>query len=255
MNDDELSRYSRHLLLPEFDYAGQEQLIGSTVLIVGVGGLGSAAAMYLAAAGVGTLILNDFDRVDLGNLQRQIAHRTADVGRAKTASAADALSALNPLVSIEPIDRKLDEAQLREVVERADVVVDASDNFATRHALNEACVASRTPLVSGAAIRFEGQLTVFDPRNALSPCYRCLYGSETETAESCSQTGVFSPLVGIIGSAQAGETIKLLTQIGKPLIGKLWRIDAKTLSQRSSNLLRDPDCPVCSRRAGTTRSA
>lgn len=246
MNDEELSRYSRHLLLPEFDYAGQEKLINSTVLLVGAGGLGSLVGMYLAAAGVGTLLLNDFDRVDLGNLQRQIAHRTADIGRPKVDSAADTLRNLNPHVRVETYGRKLGEEELEQLARRADLLIDASDNFATRHSLNRSSVKTQKPLVSGAAIRFEGQLAVYDPRNPFSPCYRCLYDDSVETAATCSQSGVFAPVVGMIASAQTGEAIKLLTGIGKPLIGRLWRIDGKDLSQRTSQLHRDPKCPVCS---------
>ncbi len=255
MNDEELSRYSRHLLLPEFDYVGQEKLKQSTVLIVGLGGLGSPASMYLAAAGVGKLLLNDFDRVDLGNLQRQIVHGTADVGRPKVESAAETLNELNPLVRVETFDEKLDDRELEHLVRRADVVIDASDNFATRHALNRASVAARKPLVSGAAIRFEGQLTVFDPGSPFSPCYRCLYDDSPETAESCSRSGVFSPIVGMIASAQAGEAIKLLTGIGKPLVGRLWRIDGKDLTQKTSRLQRDPRCPVCAHQSHLPRQA
>lgn len=249
MNDDELTRYSRHLLLPEIDYAGQEKLKSATVLIVGLGGLGSPVSMYLAAAGVGTLLLNDFDDVDLGNLQRQILYGTADVGSAKTDAARTALQRINPLVRIETFNEKLDAGALSRLAARADVIVDASDNFATRYAVNRAALRANKFLISGAAIRFKGQVTAFDPKNPASPCYSCLFRENEKTDSSqdtCARRGVFSPLVGIVASVQAAETIKLLTNIGKSLVGRLWQVDARDMTQRTSRLYRDPNCPECS---------
>lgn len=258
MNDDELTRYSRHLLLPEIDYAGQEKLKNATVLIVGLGGLGSPVSMYLAAAGVGTLLLNDFDVVDLGNLQRQILYGTPDVGSAKTEVARDALRRINPHVQIETYNEKLEAETLYQLAARADVVVDASDNFATRYAVNRATLRARKPLISGAAIRFAGQITVFSSTDPASPCYCCLFRENNETddaGETCAQRGVFSPVVGIVASVQAAETLKLLMNIGKPLVGHLWRIDARDMSQRTSRLFRDPECPACAPAANLTRQA
>ena len=245
MQDEQLLRYSRQIMLPQVDAAGQMRLLESTVLIVGLGGLGAPVAMYLAAAGVGHLIVGDDDEVDLSNLQRQIIHGTADIGRPKVDSARDALLALNPDLTITAVEARIAGTQLRELVEKADVVVDACDNFATRFAINEACFARDTPLVSGAAIRFEGQVAVFDPRVASSPCYRCLYRDEGELAETCTQSGVFTPVVGIIGSLQATEALKLLTGIGETLTGRLLLLDAETMQTRAIRLPRDPQCPVC----------
>ncbi len=253
MDDAELLRYSRQIMLPQLDVAGQQKLRDARVLIVGLGGLGSPVAMYLAAAGVGHLVGTDFDRVDLSNLQRQIVHGTGDIGRPKIASAHDRLRALNPLVTFTGIGERLEgEALLREVA-AAQVVVDATDNFATRFALNEACVRSETPLVSGAVIRFEGQVSVFLPGRPDSPCYRCLYRDEAELAETCSQTGVLAPVAGIIGSVQATEVLKILTGVGSPLVGRLWLLDAMSMESRTVKLRKDPSCPVCATRA--TRSA
>jgi adenylyltransferase/sulfurtransferase len=203
--------------------------------------------MYLAAAGVGNLVVVDDDEVDLSNLQRQIIHTTADVGRPKVDSARDALLALNPELTITTVEARLEGALLRELVDEADVVVDACDNFATRFAINEACFASGTPLVSGAAIRLEGQVAVFDPRVDASPCYRCLYRDEGELAETCTQSGVFTPVVGIIGSLQATEALKLLVGLGEALTGRLLLLDAETMQIRTIRLPRDPKCPVCAR--------
>ena len=247
MEDEQLLRYSRQIMLPQVDAAGQMRLLESTVLIVGLGGLGAPVAMYLAAAGVGHLVLVDDDTVDLSNLQRQIIHTTADVGRPKVDSAHDALLALNPDLTITTVAARLEGALLREWVDQADVVVDACDNFATRFAVNEACFASATPLVSGAAIRFEGQVAVFDPRDDASPCYRCLYRDTGELAETCTQSGVFTPVVGIIGSLQATEALKLLIGVGETLTGRLLLLDAETMQTRTIRLPRDPKCPVCSR--------
>ena len=203
--------------------------------------------MYLAAAGVGHLIVSDDDEVDLSNLQRQIIHGTADIGRPKVDSARDALLALNPELTITTIEARIEGQQLRDLVDQADIVVDACDNFATRFAINEACFSSGTPLVSGAAIRFEGQVAVFDPRDAASPCYRCLYRDEGELAETCTQSGVFTPVVGIIGILQATEALKLLLGLGETLTGRLLLLDAETMQTRTIRLPRDPKCPICSR--------
>ncbi|MDD3609879.1 MAG: molybdopterin-synthase adenylyltransferase MoeB [Halothiobacillaceae bacterium] len=248
MNDEQLLRYSRQIMLGAVDYAGQQALANSSVLIVGAGGLGSPVAMYLAAAGVGALHLADFDRVDLSNLQRQIVHGTPDIGRLKVESARDRLGQLNPDVQVLTHTEALDGARLRTAVAAVDLVVDATDNFTTRFALNAACFAQGVPLVSGAAIRFEGQLSVFDPRRADSPCYRCLYRDEGGEAEACSRTGVLAPVVGVIGSLQATEALKLLLGIGRPLVGQLLIWDALDGDFRRMRLRRDPACPVCGHR-------
>jgi adenylyltransferase/sulfurtransferase len=245
MHEEQLQRYSRQILLPQIDIDGQQKLLASRVLVIGLGGLGSPLALYLAAAGVGHLVVADDDRVDLSNLQRQIMHRTADIGRAKTDSAQAALAALNPGIKVSTIDYRLSGNELAREVAEADVVVDASDNFATRFALNAACVQARKPLVSGAAIRMEGQVAVFDLRRADSPCYRCLYRDDPGPDEGCAQMGVLAPLPGIIGSVQAVEVIKLLLSIGATLQGRLLLLDALTLEWRSVALRKDPHCLVC----------
>jgi adenylyltransferase/sulfurtransferase len=257
MNDEQLLRYSRQIMLPQIDAEGQQRLSDARVLIVGLGGLGSAASIYLCAAGVGHLTLADFDKVDLSNLQRQIVHGTADIGRKKTDSAADRLRALNPDVRLQLIDRVLEGEELREAVSRADVVVDGSDNFRTRFAINEACVRTGTPLVSGAAIRFEAQVSVFDARDPDSPCYRCLYGEDAAEDLSCAANGVMAPLLGIVGSIQAAEAMKLIMEVGRPLKGRLVLFDALAMEWHSAVLNRDPDCPVCGNdgRARTDRPA
>ncbi len=244
MDDQELLRYSRQIMLPEIDLAGQRRLLDAKILIIGLGGLGSPAAMYLAAAGIGTLTLVDHDQVDIGNLQRQIAHRTRDIGRQKVDSAAETLAAINPLCRIVSIPRQLDPDGLSEAVAAADVVLDCSDNFATRFAVNAACVDAQTPLVSGAAIRWEGQVSVFAGRRG-APCYRCLYATGDEPEESCSANGVVAPLVGIIGSCQALESIKLLTGVGESLAGFVLYFDGKRMEWRRLKLPKDPNCPVC----------
>ncbi len=244
MTDDELLRYSRQILLPEFDIEGQERLRQAHVLLIGLGGLGSAVAMYLAAAGVGTLTLVDFDTVDLSNLQRQVIHQTAAIGRAKVESARDTLLAINPLIKISAVPKVLDEAQLLEQVQQADVVVDASDNWPTRRAINAACVKSGKSLVSGAAIRWEGQVLVWRP-DGEGGCYRCLYRDDAMNPETCAQTGVLAPVVGVIGSLQAVEAIKILTGIGETLNGRLLLFDAKHMEWRTINLRRWLECPVC----------
>lgn len=246
MNDEQLLRYSRHVLLPEFDTQGQERLLASKALIVGLGGLGSPVAMYLAAAGVGELYLVDDDVVELSNIQRQIVHSSEDLGKAKVASAMESLRALNPGVKLHGITQRLAGDALVEMVAKVDVVVDASDNFTTRFALNAAAVASKTPLVSGAAIRAEGQLSVFDPRREDSPCYRCLYDEQGDDSElNCADSGVLAPVVGLVGSMQALEVVKLLAGYGEPAIGRLVVVDAKTLEFRSLRIKADPACPVC----------
>lgn len=245
MNDDDLLRYSRQIMLPEVDLEGQQRLLNSRVLIIGMGGLGSPLAAYLAAAGVGCLAISDPDRVDLSNLQRQILHFTPDLGKLKTASAAETLQAINPQVSIEPLPRRLDGEDLTRQVEEADVVADCSDNFATRFALNAACVKARKPLVSGAAIRMQGQLSVFMPAQSGGPCYRCLYPEQGEEENRCSETGVLAPVVGVIGSLQAVETIKCLLGKETVLSGRLLLFDALRMEWQSIKLRRDPACPVC----------
>ncbi len=245
MKDEQLLRYSRQIMLPELDVAGQQALLDATVMIMGLGGLGSPASMYLAAAGVGHLVLVDFDTVELSNLQRQIVHVTADTGRPKVESARDHLHALNPDCEITLINKLLVEKELREEIEKVDVVVDGSDNFQTRFLVNKACVKTQKPLVSGAAIRFEGQISTFDQREMESPCYQCLYNDETAINETCSETGVIAPLLGIIGSLQALETIKLITETGNPLIGRLLLFDAMRSEFQVMRFRKDPACPVC----------
>lgn len=245
MDDQALMRYSRQILLPQIDVAGQQQLLRSKVLIVGLGGLGAPVALYLAAAGVGELVLADPDQVDLTNLQRQIIHHCADIGRDKVASAADRLTQINPQVQLRQLPSALAAEALSEAVAAVDLVLDCSDNFATRQAVNAACVALRRPLVSGAAIRLEGQLSVFDPRRADSPCYQCLYGDGEELALSCSEAGVLGPLVGLVGSLQALEAIKLLVGFGQPLVGRLLLIDALETRFREMRVRRDPACACC----------
>jgi len=246
MDDEQLLRYSRQIMLPEVDIHGQQKLAEARVLVIGMGGLGSPVAMYLAAAGVGHLVIVDFDTVELSNLQRQIVHSTADLGRPKVASARDSLLALNPLVQVTPIGHALAGEPLLDEVRQADVVVDASDNLQTRFAINAACVQTRKPLVSGAAIRLEGKVLVYRPDQPDAPCYRCLYRSDEEITESCSQTGVIAPLLGIIGSIQAMEAIKLIVGIGETLTGRLLLLDARTLEWREVKIRKNPNCPVCS---------
>lgn len=250
MTDDELLRYSRQILLPELDIAGQERLRQSHALIIGLGGLGSPSAMYLAAAGVGRLTLVDFDQVAISNLQRQIIHRTIDVGRPKVASARETLLALNPLIEVVVIPKALDADELREQVERADVVVDACDNLPTRLMINAACVQARTPLVIGAVIRLEGQVWVWRPGRQTA-CYRCVYRDTDMPPETCAQTGVLAPVVGVIGSLQAVEAIKVLTQLGEPLDGRLLLLDATRMEWRTVKVKRWSECPVCGGQSST----
>lgn len=247
MNDQQLLRYSRQIMLADFDYAGQQSLLSAKVLIVGLGGLGCPVAMYLAAAGVGELWLADFDEVELSNLQRQIGHGMDDIGRPKVSSVANVINELNPDVRVDTIIDRLNGRLLEDAVARVDLVVDASDNFNTRFDINRACVASKTPLVSGAAIRSEGQVIVFDSRLDDSPCYRCLFddGAADDSNLSCSESGVLAPLVGVIGSLQAMETVKMLSGFGQSLIGQLMIFDGKSMDWRKLKVPKDPDCPVC----------
>jgi adenylyltransferase/sulfurtransferase len=244
MNDEQLLRYSRQIMLPQVDAEGQDRLLGSRVLVIGLGGLGSPIAMYLAAAGVGHIEVCDFDTVEISNLQRQIVHGTPDIGRSKVASAVDRLRSLNPEIEIVGIEGALEGDALIDRVGAADAVVDGSDNFGTRFAVNEASVKTGTPLISGAVIRMEGQITTFIPGEADSPCYRCLYKDDDEEMQTCSQNGVLAPVPGIVGSIQATEVLKLL--IGLPtLCGRLLLLDAERMELRALKLPRDPGCPVC----------
>ncbi|GFZ71900.1 Molybdopterin biosynthesis protein MoeB [Pseudomonas amygdali pv. eriobotryae] len=246
LSDHELLRYSRQILLQHVDIDGQLRLKQSRALIVGVGGLGSPVALYLAAAGVGELHLADFDHVDLTNLQRQIIHDTQSIGQAKVDSALARLKAINPEITLVAHRSALDTDSLEAAVQAVDLVLDCSDNFATREAVNAACFAAGKPLVSGAAIRLEGQLSVFDPRRADSPCYHCLYGHGSEAELTCSEAGVIGPLVGLVGSLQALEALKLLAVFGEPMVGRLLLIDALTTRFRELKVKRDPACSVCS---------
>jgi molybdopterin-synthase adenylyltransferase len=245
MNDQQLLRYSRQIMLNDIDIEGQEKLLAAKVLVVGLGGLGSPVAMYLAAAGVGHLILADFDKVDLTNLQRQIAHTTHRIGENKAQSAAKTLRELNPDIQITCIEKMLDAENLLEQVKQVSVVVDCTDNFQTRFAINAACVAAKVPLLSGAAIRLDGQITVFDFRKDNSPCYACLYEQNSDDL-TCAANGVLAPLVGVIGSMQALETIKLICGFGTSLAGRLLIFDARHLEWREIKLKKDQSCSVCS---------
>lgn len=249
MNDEQLLRYSRHILLDQIGVEGQQRLIDARALVIGVGGLGSPAALYLAAAGIGTLVLCDGDSVDLTNLQRQILHHTASVGRPKVDSGRDSLHLINPEVEVVRLASRLAGPALDEQVAAATVVLDCSDNFATRHAVNRACVAQRKPLVSGAAIRFDGQIAVFDQRKPDSPCYHCLFPEGEDVEEvRCAVMGVFAPLTGVIGTMQAAEALKLVAGIGQSLDGRLLLFDALAADWRSIQLARDPGCVVCGAR-------
>lgn len=244
MNDELLLRYSRQILLPDVDISGQERLQASKVLVIGMGGLGAPVTLYLAAAGVGQLTLVDFDTVDLTNLQRQVIHTTASIGQLKVASAAHAAQALNPHIQVHTLPQKLEFAELLATVSSHDAVVDCSDNFPTRFDLNLACKTAGKPLISGAVIRMEGQITTFDFRQPDVACYRCLYGEEGETEDTCSTTGILAPVAGIIGSMQATETLKVL--LGLPtLSGRLLLLDAKYMHWREMRLKQDKACPVC----------
>lgn len=246
MNKEQFSHYSRQIRLPQIGEQGQRRLLDSRVLIIGMGGLGSPAAMYLAAAGVGHVVISDFDRVEPSNLQRQIVHRAADIGQAKAESASRTLRALNPDITVTAIDWQFDDEELEEQARKSDVVLDCSDNFPTRFSVNEACVKTRTPLVSGAAIRMEGQATTFLPGRD-SPCYRCLYRDEGAEYETCAAEGILPPVVGMIGTIQALEAIKLITGAGKTLCGRLLLFDGNAMEFQTVTLPRDPECPVCAR--------
>lgn len=245
MDDHQLLRYSRQILLPQIDIEGQQKLLNARVLVIGLGGLGSPAAMYLAAAGIGELVLNDYDRVDLSNLQRQIIHGTDNLGEPKVESARKTLARLNPDITLRTLDRRLEGADLDAAVAAVDVVLDCSDNFATRFAVNAACVKARKPLVSGAVIRFEGQLAVFTPEQPDSPCYNCLYPAQGELPDNCARNGVIAPLPGIVGGMQALEAMKLLLGIGETASGRLLLFDALNLEWRQMKLRRNPHCPTC----------
>lgn len=246
MNDGELLRYSRHILLDELGIVGQERILQARVLIIGAGGLGSPAALYLAAAGVGTLVIADGDTVDASNLQRQILHAEARLGDYKALSAQATLAALNPQTQVIPLCQRLAGEALAAEIRQADVVLDCSDNFATRHAINRACVQHRKPLVSGAAVGFSGQISVFDLRAADSPCYHCLFPDGEDVTETrCALMGIFAPLTGIIGSLQAGEALKLLAGMGDTLQGRLLCVDALGTKLRTVNFRKDAGCAVC----------
>jgi len=249
MTDDQLLRYSRHILLPEIGVEGQQRLLAAHALVIGAGGLGSPAALYLASAGIGSLTLADGDAVDLTNLQRQILHTTAAVGRPKAASGRETLAKLNPEVRIVALEERLAPARLDELAAQVDIVLDCSDNFATRHAANRSCVRHRKPLVSGAGVRFDGQISVFDLRRSDSPCYSCLFPEDAPAEEErCAVLGVFAPLTGIIGATQAAEALKVLAGTGEPLCGRLLLLDALAMEWRSIRLKRDPACQVCRER-------
>lgn len=253
LNDDELLRYSRHILLPEVDLAGQEALKKARVLIIGLGGLGSPVALYLAAAGVGQLVLADHDQVDLSNLQRQVIHHTSSLGLNKAHSAQQHIALLNPRCQVQALAQYLDETQLEGLVVQVDLVVDCCDNFTTRQAINRACVHAGKPLVSGAAIGFSGQIAVFN-LGAAAPCYSCLYPDLVETQLTCSQSGVIAPLVGVIGSYQALEALKIMIGCGESLAGRLQLFDGLRGQWQTIRLAKDPHCPVCGTRPETPRS-
>lgn len=245
LSDEQLLRYSRQIMLPQIDIKGQQTLSDASILIVGLGGLGCPAALYLAAAGVGRLVLNDTDQVELSNLQRQIAHTEANIGLAKTESLKEAVHQLNSSIHVTTISCQLDEVQMQEQINQVDLVLDCTDNFATRHRINKHCVRVNKPLVSAAAVGFEAQLTVFDSRNQTSPCYHCLYPDLGDENLSCAENGVLGPLVGVIGALQALEAVKIITGIGRNLVGRLLVFDALRLEWRELGLSRDPACQVC----------
>ncbi|MGZ3183240.1 MAG: HesA/MoeB/ThiF family protein [Telluria sp.] len=251
MDDDQLLRYSRHILLDEIGIEGQEKLLAARALVIGAGGLGSPAALYLASAGVGAITLVDDDNVDLTNLQRQVAHTTERVGQPKVESARAALLALNPGVRVHALRERAEGERLLELVRGADVVLDCSDNFATRHAVNTACFAAGVPLVSGAVIRFDGQASVYDPRDPGSPCYACLFPPEQRFEDvACSTMGVFAPLVGMVGALQAAEALKLLAGTGRSLAGRLLLLDGRSMQWTEITVARNPACSVCGRAHG-----
>jgi len=245
MDDNQLLRYSRQIMLPEVDAAGQQALLDSNITIIGMGGLGAPAVMYLAAAGVGQITIIDHDKVDLTNLQRQVIHTTGDIGKDKTASAAEYIHQLNPGVTVTAINRKLDESELREVTRGTHAILDCTDNFDARFMINRVAVANSVPLISAAVVRMEGQVTVFGGDRE-APCYRCLYDESGGEAETCSENGVLAPAAGLVGSIQAIETMKTLLHIGKNLSGRLLLIDARNMEFREIKIRKDPACPVCS---------
>ena len=246
MNDDQLLRYSRHILLDEIGIDGQQQLLASHVLIIGAGGLGCPAALYLGSAGLGRITIVDDDRVDATNLQRQIAHTTARIGLLKVESVQEAVAAINPDVTVIPVAQRADDELLEVLVQQADVVLDCSDNFATRHAINRACVKHGKPLVSGAAMRFDGQIAVYDARLTESPCYACVFPQTEQAPEAnCATMGVFAPLVGVVGAVQAAEALKLLCGVGEPLTGRLLMLDGKCMQWSEMALSRNALCRVC----------
>ncbi len=250
MTDDDLLRYSRHILLNEIGVEGQQRIQAAHALIIGAGGLGSPVALYLGSAGLGHITVVDDDTVDMTNLQRQVAHTVARVGQPKVQSVQTAIAQLNPGVQVTTIAQRADAALLDKLVAQADVVLDCCDNFATRHAINLACVAHRTPLVSGAAIRFDGQVTVYDPRDVKSPCYACVFPPEATFEETrCATMGVFAPLVGIIGTMQAAEALKLITGAGRTLTGRLLLLDGRSMEFTEITIGRNPGCPICGSRA------
>ena len=254
MTDDQLLRYSRHILLPQIGIEGQESIVNARALVIGAGGLGSPAALYLASAGVGTLVLADGDTVDLTNLQRQILHHTDAVGMMKPASGKRTLGEINPECQVVALTERLSGTRLDDEVAQADIVLDCCDNFATRHAVNRACVRFQKPLVSGAAIRFDGQVAVFDTRQAGAPCYHCLFPEAQDVEEvRCAVMGVFAPLTGIIGTVQAAEALKLLIGCGTSLAGRLLLLDGLGMEWREIRVPRDPKCPVCARAGSPAR--
>ncbi len=254
MNDEQLLRYSRHILLDPIGIEGQTRIVNARVLIIGAGGLGSPAALYLASAGIGKITLADGDTVDLTNLQRQILHTHDRIGQLKAVSGQTALAQINPEVIVEPVTERLEGERLDSLIAEADAVLDCCDNFDTRHAVNRACVKHRVPLISGAAVRFSGQISVFDPRQDESPCYHCLFPEGEDVEEMrCAVTGVFAPLTGIIGAMQAAEALKTLSGAGEPLIGRLLLLNGLTMEWRSVRFSKDPHCSVCG--DGVTGSA
>ena len=250
MNDHQLLRYSRHILLDDIGIEGQQRLLDAHVLVIGAGGLGSPAALYLASGGIGHITLVDDDEVDLTNLQRQVMHTSARIGQPKVESGRAAMLAINPEITVTAIRERVGGERLRELVRAATVVLDCTDNFATRHAINRACVAEGKPLVSGAAIRFDGQLAVFDTRLPEAPCYACLFPEDSGFEDvACSTMGVFAPLVGVIGTMQAAEAMKLVAGIGEPLAGRLLLLDGRAMDWSTVRVARNPACPVCANRA------
>jgi molybdopterin/thiamine biosynthesis adenylyltransferase len=245
MNDEQLLRYGRQIMLPQVDIQGQQRLLDACVIIFGIGGLGSPVAMYLAACGIGEIVIVDDDNVELTNLQRQIIHRSSHVGMPKVNSAAEAIKSLNPEVDVSVIAERISGEKLKRSIERADIVVDATDNLSSRLEINQQCHLTRTPLVSASVIRWEGQLAVFDSRRQESPCYQCLYGSLGEVGQSCSENGVMGPVVGMLGSMQANEVVKLITEAGTSLIGRVLMLDALNMEWHFIRLKKDLACPIC----------